>query len=49
MKGPVPAADEGAWKVKRSTRACNPEGLLEKELRARECHGAPPGKKYKKR
>ena len=32
-----------------STRASNPEGLLEKELLARERHRAPPGRKYKKR
>ena len=32
-----------------STRASNPEGLLEKELRARERLDGPAGRKYKKR
>lgn len=32
-----------------STRKCNPEGLLEKELRERERTDTMPGHKYKKR
>ena len=33
----------------RSNRASNLEGLLEKEIMARECYQGPPGRTYKKR
>ena len=35
--------------LKYSTRASNPEGLLEKEIKARELRDEPPGCQYKKR
>ena len=35
--------------LKYSTRASNPEGLLEKEIKARELRDEPPGCRYKKR
>ena len=36
-------------KIKLSTRACNPEGLLEKEIREREQRDKFPCYNYKKR
>ena len=38
-----------SFTLKHSTRASNPEGLLEKELRARARYQEPVGRRYRKR